>query len=119
MKELLKLSGKDLLANERVNIILRGMDIDLYKMCETFPPQAMPVKVRKSLKEVAFETRNASVDAAIAGANNRWNHFLGRIHGNDDTYSLLLSDEKQWIVAAVLAREAQQRPADEFSPDIW
>ena len=98
MKDLL--NSKDLLKEKRVIDAYNG----LLHPAACFDIDKTHVIIG-SLADVAFEFRDHCIGNSIAGGDMSWNNELGLITGNGDTYNLLLSDERQWVLAGVMCYE--------------
>jgi hypothetical protein len=123
MKALLKLTGEELLKNERVIRAYWGMNNILLDKCDRISIYYAPGHsttgwmltgctvldpIPSSLSDVAFAMRDACIGLDIQGTPMHWNRRLGELIGHDDTGCLLLADARHWIIAACLSYEATQ-----------
>ena len=100
---------EDLLSEPRVIEAFIEMDkVSLYHHWDDKGYRHIPL----SIADLAFFMRNATMGKESRDMPGGWNRIVGELVGHGDTGSLLLSEPRHWIVAAVVVWEANNGKGD-------
>lgn len=102
MKELLELSGQDLLKHPRVVDAADGLHVELWEIVG----EVYLLRVLKSLEEVAFDMRDALMSQKYCCYD--WASDLSKIIKANAEYCLGYSGPEHWIITATLVWENEQ-----------